>query len=214
MLERTWRSSVGAKALLAASGLWLLGWLVLHMAANLLVFSGAPALDGYAAALRRVPALLWAVRGVTLLALGVHVALVVTLLRRARRARGERRIEKRRASTIAARTMRVGGVGLLVFLVLHLLHLTFGTLHPAFDPARVHANLTIGLAAPLIAAGYALAALLVGLHAAHGLWAAGRSLGLSAASGLSRRPLVFALGATLGIGFAIVPIAVALGWVR
>ena len=57
-----WRSTVGRKALVAASGLLLWLWVVLHVAGNLTVFSGPEAADGYAAALRRIPLALWAVR--------------------------------------------------------------------------------------------------------------------------------------------------------
>ena len=44
-----WRSTVGRKALVAASGLLLWLWVVLHVAGNLTVFSGPEAADGYAA---------------------------------------------------------------------------------------------------------------------------------------------------------------------
>ena len=60
----------------------LLGlWVVLHVAGNLTLFSGPAAADGYAAALRRTPAALWAVRAGLAVAAGVHVAGVVSLAR-------------------------------------------------------------------------------------------------------------------------------------
>jgi succinate dehydrogenase / fumarate reductase cytochrome b subunit len=45
-LLRLWRSTVGRKALVAASGLLLWLWVVLHVAGNLTVFSGPEAADG------------------------------------------------------------------------------------------------------------------------------------------------------------------------
>src|SRR5690348_715930 len=72
-----WPSTVGRKALVAVSGLVLWGWVTAHLLGNLTLFSGPEAADGYAAALRRMPAALWAVRAVLLAAAVTHVAGVV-----------------------------------------------------------------------------------------------------------------------------------------
>src|SRR6185503_5196253 len=89
-LLRLWRSTVGRKALVAASGLLLWLWVVLHVAGNLTVYSGPEAADGYAVALRRLPAALWAVRAGLAAAAVVHVAGVVSLTRADRAARPRR----------------------------------------------------------------------------------------------------------------------------
>src|SRR6185369_13018042 len=83
-----------------------------------------------------------------------------------------------RLASLAARAMRPGGVLLLAFVVYHLLHLTFGALHPTFRAGHVYANVATGLRPPTVAAVYIAAAALLGLHLFHGLWAAVRSLGL------------------------------------
>src|SRR6185503_14552022 len=103
-LLRLWRSTVGRKALVAASGLLLWLWVVLHVAGNLTVFSGPEAADGYAVAL---------------------VAGVVSLTRadRAARPRRQARAGRRAAGGVeswAGRSMRAGGVLLLAFIVYHL----------------------------------------------------------------------------------------------
>ena len=54
MLRALWRSTVGKKALVAASGLALCLWVILHVAGNLTVFSGAAAADGPSRRARRV----------------------------------------------------------------------------------------------------------------------------------------------------------------
>jgi succinate dehydrogenase / fumarate reductase cytochrome b subunit len=189
---------------------------VLHVAGNLTVFSGPAAADGYAASLRRVPAALWAVRVGLILAAVVHVAGVVSLTRADRAARP--RLQARaptRVSSWAARSMRVGGGLLLGFVVFHLLHLTFGVAHPGFRPGHVHDNVVRGLHSPLMAAIYIGAALLLGLHLFHGLWAAVRSLGLwPDGASRRRRPAVAALSAAVALGFASVPLAVVAGWLR
>lgn len=210
-------STVGQKALAAASGLVLVAWILAHLLGNLTVFAGPAAADGYAAGLRRWWPLLWLVRVGLLLAAAVHVAATLALVRRARAARplhAQRRPHDG-AATFAARTMRVGGGLLLLFVVWHLLHLTFGVGHPHFVPGSVHANVTGGLRSPAVAAGYLLASGLLGLHLYHGLWSVLRSLGLRVRSArVLRRPVVAALTIATAIGFASVPLAVLAGVLR
>jgi succinate dehydrogenase / fumarate reductase cytochrome b subunit len=215
-MARLWRSTVGRKALVAASGLLLSLWVGLHVAGNLTVFSGPAAADGYAASLRQAPAALWAVRIGLIVAAVVHVAGVVSLTRadRAARPRHEARAQ-RRATTWAARSMRVGGALLLGFVIFHVLHLTFGVAHPGFLPGNVYDNVVRGLRSPVTAAVYIGAALLLGLHLFHGLWAAVRSLGVWPDGAIRRRrPAVAALSAAVALGFASVPLAVVTGWLR
>ncbi len=212
-LASVWRSSVGKQAIAAASGLFLFGWLVLHVAGNALAFAGAEAIDGYAASLARMPVLLWAVRVALGLALVLHVTAVVSLARRARAAHPGRARPSGRSPWLGSRSMRIGGAAIFVFVILHLLHLTFGVLHPSFEPGRVHANLVGALSVPWVAALYVLASLVVGLHLWHGLWAGTFSLGARRSPSV-RRPLVLCLALALAIGFAAVPLAVLLGVVR
>lgn len=216
VLPALWRSTVGRKALVAASGLLLCLWVVLHVAGNLTVFSGPAAADGYAASLRRAPVALWAVRVGLVVAAVVHIAGVVSLTRADRAARPRHQARSaRRASTWAARSMRVGGALLLGFVIFHLLHLTFGVAHPGFLPGHVYDNVVRGLHSPLMAAVYIGAALLLGLHLFHGLWAAVRSLGVWPEGAVRRRrPAVAVLSAAVALGFASVPLAVVAGWLR
>src|SRR5215510_7339651 len=154
-----WRTTVGRKALVAVSGLLLWAWVILHVAGNLTLFSGPEASDGYAAALRRSPALLWAVRTGLAVAAMVHIAGTITLARTGRAARPRHETPVPGGlSAIAACGMRVGGVLLLAFVVYHLLHLTLGILHPHFVAGRVYDNVVIGLRSTRIAAIYVLAA--------------------------------------------------------
>src|SRR5207249_1148283 len=138
VLVELWGSTVGRKALVALSGLLLGMWVVLHLLGNLTVFSGAATADGYAAALQRIPAWLWMARVGLAVAAVVHVAGVVSLTRASRAARPRHEVHaRRRESTLAARSMRVGDALLLAFVVYHLLHLTFGVLHPGVVAGRV-----------------------------------------------------------------------------
>jgi len=211
-----WRSTVGTKALVAVSGLLLSVWVVLHVAGNLTMFSGPAVADGYAAALRRTPATLWAARVGLAAAAVVHVAGIASLARASRRARPRHDMAaSHRASALAARSMRIGGVLLLAFVVYHLLHLTLGVAHPHFLPGRVYDNVVVGLRPTSVAAVYLIATALLGLHLFHGLWAAARSLGVRPdTAACRRRPAVAILCVAVALGFASVPVAVLTGWLR
>src|SRR5689334_11910300 len=82
------RSSVGKKAISAASGLVLLGFVLAHMFANLQIFAGAGRIDAYARGLRAWPVLLWSVRALLVAAFGAHVVVALQLAARRRAARG------------------------------------------------------------------------------------------------------------------------------
>jgi succinate dehydrogenase / fumarate reductase, cytochrome b subunit len=216
VLVELWRSTVGRKALAAASGLVLSGWVVLHVAGNLTLFRGAAVSDGYAATLHGMPVALWAVRLGLVVAVVVHVATVTSLTRAGWSARPRHATRTApRASSVAARSMRAGGVLLLAFVAYHVLHLTLGLAHPGFHPGRVYDNVVVGLRPAWVTAVYVGAAALLGLHLFHGLWAAVVSLGLRLdAAPTRRRPLVAVVSAAIALGFASVPLGVLAGWLR
>jgi succinate dehydrogenase / fumarate reductase cytochrome b subunit len=209
-------SSVAIKAAVAASGILLWGWVALHMLGLLIAFAPGQAIDRYAAQLHGSPGLLWSMRAGLLAVALVHVTASAGLARRAQRARGPERMRARhRTLSVASRAMRAGGVLLLGFSVFHVLHMTTGTLHPAFAVGHVHANLVRGLSSPAIASAYLLAALVLGAHLLHGLWSAPRSLGLYEQRARSlRRPLSLLVALMLALGFASVPVAVLAGVLR
>jgi len=207
---RFWNSSIGKKAVMAVTGLGMIAFLIVHMAGNLQMFSGPLKINEYAAALRRLGPLLWVARGALLVALVLHVIAAYQLTRRTQLARpvGYERDEPQ-ISTFAARTIRWGGVLLLVFVVLHLLHFTFGTIHPAFDAKDVYGNVIAAFQVWWIALLYVVTMVGLGLHLYHGTWSSLRTLGLTRPSGNPlRRRVAAVLAWLLYLGFSIVPIAV------
>jgi succinate dehydrogenase / fumarate reductase cytochrome b subunit len=215
-LEALVRASTGKKVLVAASGIFMATWLLLHLAGNWTLFGGAGAADGYAARLREWWPALWLMRAGLLLALAVHVTASLQLYVRARRARPIRHAGPSfRSATLASRTLRIGGPLLALFVLGHVLHLTFGVGIPGFVPGRVHANVVTALAEPAVALAYVLGAGLVGLHLFHGLWSAPRSLGAVSRNGRDlRRPLVTCVTLLVVFGFASLPLAVLAGALR
>ena len=178
------QSSLGLKIVMALTGLILFGFVIGHMIGNLQVYLGPEAFDAYGVFLRSLlhGTGLWIARAVMLVAVGLHIwsAWRLTLINNAARPVGYREVE-RRESTYASRTMRWSGVLLLLFIVYHLLHLTFGAriVHPHFVHGAIYDNFVIGFQNPLVSGFYILAMLALGLHLYHGAWSFMQTLGLS-----------------------------------
>jgi succinate dehydrogenase / fumarate reductase cytochrome b subunit len=212
-----WQSSVGKKAVMAVTGLILVAYLITHVLANLLVFSGPERINRYAQLLHSSGAALWGARLILLAALILHIIAATQLAIRSRAARPEPYAGGRdpQVSTFAARTIRWGGALILLFLIYHILHFTTGTAHPDFVELNPHHNVSTGFGTPVVAAGYLLAMVAVGLHLYHGVWSSGRSLGLSQPS---PRPLhrraALVLAVFVWLGFTAIVIAGFLGLIR
>ena len=221
-----YRSTIGKKAIMAATGLMLVLFVIGHMAGNLQVFVGPAKMNGYAAFLKSTGELLWLVRLGLLTALVLHVLMAWQLTRinaAARPINYENR--QPQLSTIASRTMRWGGVLLLVFIVFHILHFTVGTvfpvastpdaLYPAFSTTDVYGNVISAFRTPWVVAVYVVAMWFLMLHLFHGAWSSVRTLGLSGASrNPMQRRVATLVAITVWLGFSAVPVAVFLGVIR
>jgi succinate dehydrogenase / fumarate reductase cytochrome b subunit len=209
-LQAMWVSSVGKKAVMAVTGLVLVAYLVTHVAANQLVFDGPDRINTYAALLHGTGAALWGARLVLLVAAILHIVAAVQLTLRSRAARPDGYAAGRdpQVSTLASRTMRWGGVLILVFLVYHILHFTTGSAHPDFIELNPYHNVTTGFHNPWVVAFYLIAMLALGLHLYHGVWSSGRSLGMSQPSPrpLHRR-LALLLAGAISLGFVAIVVA-------
>lgn len=216
-IARFWGSTIGKKIVMAATGLIMVGFLIGHMVGNLQVFLGAEKLNAYSKFLHGLGELLWLVRGVLLASLVLHVTAAVQLTRLDLAARPVAYAKhETRAATFASRTIRWGGVVIAIFIVLHLLHFTTGTLRPAaFSAENVYGNVTGNFAIPWVAALYVAAMIAIGLHLYHGTWSAFRTLGLAEPSAhpLQRR-IAGVVALVVWLGFTIVPVGVLLGWAR
>jgi succinate dehydrogenase / fumarate reductase cytochrome b subunit len=209
-----WDSSVGKKAIMAVTGLILVAYLITHVLANLLVFTGPDRINRYAALLHGTGGALWAARLVLLVAVVLHIvaATQLALRRQAARPVGYAAGRRPQVSTLASRTIRWGGVLLLVFIVFHILHFTLGTVHPDFIELNPYHNVTTGFRNPLVALFYLVAMAALGLHLYHGVWSSGRSLGMSPPSPTPlRRRAALVLGGFIWLGFTVIVVAAWLG---
>jgi succinate dehydrogenase / fumarate reductase cytochrome b subunit len=175
-------SSIGRKVIMAVTGVILVVFVVGHMLGNLQVYLGPAALNHYGVFLRKVlhGAGLWIVRAVLLVAVLLHIWSATSLTLESRRARpvGYRE-QKWKESTYASRTMRWGGVILLLFVIYHLLHFTTGTVHPSFIEGDVYHNFVAAFQSVPVSLAYIFAMLALGLHLRHGVWSMFQTLGVS-----------------------------------
>jgi succinate dehydrogenase / fumarate reductase cytochrome b subunit len=175
-------SSIGRKVIMAVTGAILFGFVLAHMLGNLQVYLGPEAMNNYAAFLRQVlhGTGIWIARAVLLAAVLLHIWSATSLTLESRRARPEGyRLEKWKASTYASRTMRWGGVILLLFIIYHLLHFTTGTVHQSFIEGDVYHNFVAGFRSVPVCLFYIFAMLALGLHLSHGVWSMFQTLGVS-----------------------------------
>lgn len=212
-----YRSSVGKKILMAVSGIVLVGFIVVHMLGNLKVFSGEVGFNAYAAFLREVgyPALphssaLWTFRIVLLLATVVHVWMAFQLWGASRAAREHGYTRNKDLSfTYASRTMRWGGVILLLFIVYHILHFTTGHLHQDFVHGDAYHNFVTAFQVPWIVLVYVVAQVALCLHLYHGVWSLFQTLGANHPRyNRYRRPLAAVLAVGVFVGFVSPPLLV------
>jgi succinate dehydrogenase / fumarate reductase cytochrome b subunit len=216
------RSAVGKKAVMAVSGIVLFGFVLLHMIGNLKLYLGRQAINDYALFLRTAgepalprTALLWAMRSVLLVAVVLHITSAWSLSRKSWSARpvayaGRPQVHVR----YAARTMRWGGVILALFVLYHLLHFTWGTLHPDFVAGDVYHNVVTGFQVWWVALIYIVAQVALGLHLDHGLWSMFQSLGLSQPRyNAWRDGFAHAFALVITVANISFPVAVLAGWV-
>jgi succinate dehydrogenase / fumarate reductase, cytochrome b subunit len=217
-LRALWQSTIGKKYVAAVTGILLAGFVVAHMLGNLKALEGPgnghAALDRYSHFLRTIgsPVLphdfaLWVERIVLFTALVLHLTVVTQLYRRNRAARSRDHRPKHIRSTIAARTMPLTGVLILVFVIFHVLQFTTRTIHPTpLAGGTVYANAYHAFQEWWIVLIYIGAVVLLGFHMNHALWSGAQTAGVDNPDrNWFWRRLASAVTLLTVIGFALVP---------
>lgn len=221
-----YNTTVGKKLVVAVTGIMLVGFVVSHMAGNFKALAGfaedgGHKLDHYAVFLRNMGSsvmghegLLWTLRLGLIGAFVLHIVTVVQLVNRNKAARPVQYSSKRKYnSTFASRFMAVSGVWLLLFVILHLLHLTGGMiLIDNFKHGQVYHNVYESFQSPIVLAIYLIAMFSLALHAFHGVWSLFHTLGVNSPDKNNLfRNLAVTLAVVLFLGFMSVPAAVYFG---
>jgi succinate dehydrogenase / fumarate reductase, cytochrome b subunit len=219
---RFYDAPIGKKAVMAITGLMLVGYVIAHMLGNLQIYSAnRDQINTYAAFLHN-PAnvlLLWGARAVLLAAVLLHITASVQLWLQNRAARPVGYVKKDDVpASYAARTMLWSGPIVGAFVVFHVLHLTVGAVLPLQDVGGiattpdVRANVIAGFQNYWISGFYIFAMILLCMHLYHGVWSMFQSLGVSHPSYTRKlKSLAAWLAILIAVGNCSIPIAVMTG---
>jgi succinate dehydrogenase / fumarate reductase cytochrome b subunit len=183
-----YRSAVGKKWVMALTGIMLIGFVLYHAFGNLKIYFGAEDFNHYSEFLREiaVPLLprtwfLWIVRPGLILAFVLHIHAAYSLTRMNQRANGPGYVQARdwQAATAASRSMRWTGVIVALFVVFHLLDLTWGTANPDYVRGDAYRNVVASFSRTPVAIAYVVANVALVIHLFHGAWSMFQSLGLN-----------------------------------
>lgn len=220
-LARYLRSSIGAKHVMAVTGLLLLLFALAHMIGHLQMFGGQDVYNAYAHFLQNLWEVKWPVRAGLLALVAIHIVVAISLVARNRAARpvGYAVYRPVRAS-IAGRTMAWTGLALLAFLSFHILHFTAGMIDPQYfhrvDPQGRYDAYTMfvrGFQQPAIYGVYLAGMALLAAHLGHGAASWLQSLGLRHPKYPADR-LGRAIAVLLFVGYMVPPTAVLAGAIR
>jgi succinate dehydrogenase / fumarate reductase cytochrome b subunit len=212
-LRRVFTSSVGTKLLIGATGLLLFVYLLLHLAGNLMVFAGQETFNHYSHALISNP-LIVPIEIVLALIFLLHIAKTVLNWTKNRAARPVAYEQKSWAGhtsrkSVGSTTMIWSGLLTLVFILVHVAQIKYGTWYQIGDPPvrDLYRTEIEVFSSPIWVAVYVVGMVLIGLHLRHGISSAFQSLGLDHPVYTKRLVVV---GTVLAIliagGFAIIPI--------
>lgn len=211
-LRTTFTSSIGRKALMAVTGLLLVGFLVVHLLGNLTLFKDADgkAFGQYAQALHDLGPALW-VAEIGLLALFlVHIALglQVSLKNREARRVAYRQRANHGGRTLGSGSMPITGVLVGIFLVIHIVDFRIQTESPGDLAGLVRERLSQTLGALIYIGGI----LALGIHLSHGFASAFQTLGVNHPKYTPAiRVVGYTLAAVLTLGFLSFPLYYWLG---
>ena len=205
-------SSVGKKILSGTTGLALCGFVVSHLAGNLLLFVGPVPFNEYTRFLTNfghgvfLPV---AEAGLIVLFL-THAGTGMWVYLDKRRARPLRNTKQGNAGgpsqkTLSSRTMAITGLLLLAFLIVHVWAFRLGpaqaegyvTMLDGHQSRDLYRLVIETFQDETVVAAYTFFMLLLGFHLRHGFWSAFQSLG-------ANNPKYMPLFTTIGVIFAIV----------
>jgi succinate dehydrogenase cytochrome b subunit len=211
--RRVFSSSVGTKLLIGFTGLLLFAYLILHLAGNLLIFTGRDTFNAYSHTLVSNPLVVPVELALAVIFL-LHIYKTVTMWTRNKAARPvayEKKAWAGRTSrkSLSSATMIWTGLVTLVFVIVHLQQFKFGAWYeigtpPIRDLYRVEAEV---FTSPLWVGVYVVCAVLVGFHLRHGISSAFQSIGADHPVYTKRLVVLGTVIAVLiGAGFALIPI--------
>ncbi len=226
ILKHIFSSSLGKKYIMAVTGFFLFAFVAGHLVGNLQIFGGREMINRYGHFLQSNLELVWPVRCILLLFLGLHIWSAITLSVENDAARPvDYAVYQPLGSTYASRTMLMSGIIVFVFIVYHLLHYTaevqyingtgqsFATFIDPENRHDIYKMMVVGFSKAWVSAFYILGIGLLCLHLSHGASSMFQSMGWKNAA---YRPFLDRLAQVVAVliflGYVSIPIAILLGY--
>lgn len=216
-------SSIGKKLIMALTGLFLISFLAVHLAGNLLLITtevgDGQSFNEYAYFMTHNPIIKTTSYGLYFFIL-LHAVQGIALWMKNRAARGPQgyTVKANRTAGASKASFRMGALGtvILIFILLHMaqfwLQMKMGNTeliaYEGGEPVKdLYVLVSAAYTNPLFVVGYVVAMIAIAFHLFHGFESAFQTLGLSHKKWT---PLVKLVGRTYSIivplGFAIIPI--------
>jgi succinate dehydrogenase / fumarate reductase cytochrome b subunit len=183
-----YQTAVGKKWVMALTGMGLLGFVLVHMIGNLHMYEGPNQVNQYAESLREIGGhlvprtfALWVLRLglIGMFALHIHSAVTLTRLNQ----KSDAKYQSARdyaAVNFASRSMRYTGTIIALYIVFHLMDLTWGVfLGDEYVRGDVYHNVTESLGSIPVALVYVVASVALSIHIFHGAYSMFQSLGIN-----------------------------------
>lgn len=179
------KSTVGRKYLMGLTGLVWMGFILTHMAANMLILFDADGYNAYSHALVSNKPLLYTAEGGLVLTLLIHIFCAITLTIQNRSARGSRYAMSpngAKAGSLGSKYMAVQGSAILAFIISHLATFKYGTIYETtvngVQMRDLHRLVLEVFQSPGYVIWYIVALLLLLFHVRHGVTSVFQSFGV------------------------------------
>jgi len=214
-------STVALEFAVAATGLFLVLFVIVHLAGNLLILVGPEAFNTYAHHMEESPQIVWPGRILLLLAFPIHIGMAITLARANRKAAGEGRYAVEASvgrKTPATRFILYSGIVIFAFVLWHLADFTLewtmgGRESDAAmvdgEPMYLYGLVWNGFANPIRSLFYVIAVVALGAHLSHAISSVLVTTGFLSDENTAKADMAArAIGAAVALGFASIPIYV------
>ncbi len=206
-------TSIGKKQIMGVTGLLLCGFLVSHLLGNLTMLVGADAFNKYSHTLISNP-LIYVAEAILVMLFLSHILMGLKVTIENKKARPipyHTYTKSGRGGTFASTTMPATGMIALVFLVIHILGLKYGTQYTTVvggvEMRDIYKTTMEYFQSLPHVLGYIIAVVALGIHVSHGFWSAFQSLGLNHPKYMPKIQIASRVfGLVVALGFSIFPI--------
>ena len=206
------KSSIGRKVAMALSAFFLMFFLIIHLAVNMMSLFSEDVFNQMSHFMGTNPLVQFALQPVLIFGVVFHFVMGFVLELKNRKAIGVKYAKNNGAanSTWMSRNMIYSGLAILAFIVLHFIDFWFPEINHKYiavlpeDPTRYFGELAHKFHSHLRTIAYVIAFILLGLHLAHGFTSAFQSMGVTAGRKKTLQNIGKAYSIIIPLGFIII----------